>query len=122
MSRMILGNQGNQHDDVPQGADNLIIGGVVYRNTAAKFWSSLFDELLTDFSDYSDVGLRFMTALCLDPALLDPQQFLERDMERLSSSSLEEVIRVSSCRERPLRTSRCGGCGVSICGWISDQP
>lgn len=90
---MILGNQGNEHDDVPLGADNLVIGGVVYRNTAAKFWSSLFDEMLTDFPAYSDARLRFMTALCLDPALLDPQQLLERDMERLSSSSLEEIIR-----------------------------
>lgn len=79
--------------DPPYGAQELCVGGQVYSNSAAKFWSSLVDEVAAEFPGCDSVVLSTSVSTPLGPALLFPEESLQRDFDSLSHMDLEEVIR-----------------------------
>jgi len=84
MSR-ILTDQPEQDRDVAFGAESLRIGERLYRNTAAKFWSHLVDEILADFPACDRTVLQAPTDRLLDDEMLDPVKALQRQLERNAS-------------------------------------
>ena len=80
------------------GANRLFINGLPFDNTAAKFWTTLFDELLVEHSTVDEVVLEGPTGGLLIGDFLTPEAALQRDMNQLSNGqgggqqTLEEVI------------------------------
>jgi hypothetical protein len=88
----ILNSQGKGSPAVGQGAKALHVRGVRFENTAAKFWTCLFDEVLADFPPQTIVE---MSALCggpLVPDLLVPVNSLQRDMEKLDADAVQDAF------------------------------
>jgi hypothetical protein len=79
--------------DAPFGARELCVEGEVYGNSAAKFWSSLVDEVVSEFPGSDTVVLKTSVATQLRPSLLYPENALQRDFDDLANTNLEEVIR-----------------------------
>jgi len=75
------------------GAKSLLIRNEVYDNTAAKFWSSLIDEVLLDFPSCDSFSLAASGAGPLSADLLYPVDALQRDLDMAEEMSLEEAIR-----------------------------
>lgn len=59
------------------GADALWVRGEVFRNSAAKFWSSLADEIASDYPACSSITISAMTGLPLSRTMLSPASLLE---------------------------------------------
>lgn len=74
------------------GAKTLMIRGVPYRNTAAKFWTCLIDEILADYPPDTGVALAAPTGGLLVPDLLTPEAVLERDLGQLSDADAREAF------------------------------
>ncbi len=80
------------------GAQRVFIDGVPFDNTAAKFWTTLIDELLVEYEGVDTVVLEGATGGLLVSDFLTPEAALQRDMDHLSRAegsarqTLEEVI------------------------------
>jgi hypothetical protein len=68
------------------------VGGIPYANTAAKFWSSLFDEVSDDFAEGAAVELEALTGGLLVPDLLSPEALLQRDLETFNSENVQQAF------------------------------
>lgn len=92
MSRLISGKPDNEPPK-PRGAPALFIGGIRYANAAAKFWSSIIDEVREDFPGCTSIELSASSAgeLCRD--LLFPQRSLERAIEEFAFRDLDTMIK-----------------------------
>jgi hypothetical protein len=80
------------HDGV-KGAVALFINKVRYGNAAAKFWSSLIDEVLEDFPQCSMIELSGLSSVRLEHDLLYPQRALEKDLNRLVLTDMEAMMK-----------------------------
>jgi hypothetical protein len=80
------------------GSNSIFVNGLPFDNTAAKFWTTLFDELLVEHSTVNEVVLEGATGGLLIGDFLTPEAALQRDMHQLSNGggavqqTLEEVI------------------------------
>ncbi len=75
------------------GAVSLVINNEAHSNTAAKFWSSLIDEVTEDYSDCDTLALSASCSQTLSREMLSPQDALQRDFMDLLDLDLEQVIR-----------------------------
>ena len=85
----------NRHDErLPRspGPNSLFVGGLRYANAAAKFWSSLIDEIRQDFPNCSMVELAAATGERLEPRHLFPEIALEDDLHRLLEMDIREMM------------------------------
>lgn len=71
------------------GADFLMIGGERYGNSAAKFWSSLIDEICEDFPHCSSAELSAPVPGLLNRGHLFPEGALQNDLGRLLTADFE---------------------------------
>jgi len=74
------------------GSKGLIIKGLPYRNTASRFWSSLWDEVLEDFVDSDGLVLSALSGGELEPDLLSPEIALQESLETLENEDLDEIF------------------------------
>ena len=71
--------------------ESLMIAGKSYRNSAAKFWPSLLDEILADFSSCSRIEFNALTSGELEWRHLYPQLAL-RNQGHLEASTIREEM------------------------------
>lgn len=83
----MLKNSDKKHVVAHFGANLLSIHGRRFNNSAAKFWSALIDELMTEYADCRHVVLEAVNEGRLDPELLFPEIELQRDLNFLSSNA-----------------------------------
>lgn len=74
------------------GAKALHVRGFPYANTAAKFWTSLIDEVAVTYPPGVAIELAATAGGQLTPALLDPERLLQRDMDRLAENPNPETL------------------------------
>ena len=94
MSR-ILGDGSGERPVKHFGTAGWIIRKLMYRNTAAKFWSALLDELLEDFPGCDGVRLSALCGGALVPALLNPEAALEETLNNLGDADLKDAFRAT---------------------------
>ena len=75
------------------GADWLVIHREPCRNTAAKFWSRLLDELAVAYPRCDRVVLTATDDSPLDPGELRPEKQLEDDFEKLRNKDLRSMVK-----------------------------
>jgi hypothetical protein len=92
MSKLLGEGNGEEESEV-FGVGSLCIRGEVYTNTAAKFWSSLIDEIIHDFPACDLLTVAAAGSAPLSRALLHPEHSLERDWHDLANCRLEDIIR-----------------------------
>ena len=69
------------------------VRGAICDNAAAKFWSSLFDEVLFDYPFRTTITLSVATGGGLSRDDLHPTRGLERDLAALAGKDLRQVYR-----------------------------
>jgi hypothetical protein len=74
------------------GARRLIVRGVPYDNTAAKFWTCLLDEVAADYPAAVGVALSAPTSGLLSPELLAPERVLQRDLSELEAGDVRNAF------------------------------
>jgi len=84
-------------DAYPTGrpaTETLYVRRAPYRNSAAKFWPALADEVAEFFPDRPLIELSAPSGTPLSRQFLFPEQELQRDLERLSEEgrTLEDVM------------------------------
>jgi len=92
MSRM-LRDEAEGDPVVRFGARSLYVGGETYENTAAKFWSSLIDEVLQDYRGCDVATLSSAGSVLLSGDILFPVNELQRELDKPGDISLEDAIR-----------------------------
>lgn len=65
-----------------RGASVLSVQGSAFSNSAAKFWSSLIDEVCSDHPDCDTIILDTLTDTVLSRDLLFPQAALQHELDR----------------------------------------
>ncbi len=76
------------------GAKALDINGSRYPNSAAKFWSSLLDEVCSDYPECDTLVLDFLSPIELSRDLLFPERSLQRQMDQCRGElDLEQAMR-----------------------------
>ena len=80
------------HAQKTPGAKWLVVHGRPHQNTAAKFWSRLFDELAMTFPASDRVVLTTTDEGPLDPDELRPEKQLEDDFDRLRGRDLRAML------------------------------
>jgi hypothetical protein len=94
-----MGRLINRHTDKEQshtglkGSIALFINQIRYTNAAAKFWSSLIDEVLDDFPQCSMIELSAFSTARLEKDLLYPQRALEKDLNHLVFADMETMMK-----------------------------
>lgn len=81
MSR-ILENDTESGPPVHFGARALFVRGLRFANSAAKFWSSLIDELQADYPECDTLLLETLADSTLSRAMLHPEDELQRELNR----------------------------------------
>lgn len=74
------------------GAKTLYIRGFPYANTAAKFWTSVLDEVFAAYPAGTALELASASGGLLSPALLTPEIMLQRGMDRLTAQDNQETL------------------------------
>ena len=93
VGRLINRKDGDRKEtDPPLGARSLFINGVRYANAAAKFWSSLIDEVRRDFAACSAIELSALSPAGLESDLLYPQRALEKDIGRFIFADMKKMM------------------------------
>lgn len=93
MSR-ILGNSAKESPAGCLGVRAWMVRGFRFANSAAKFWSSLVDELALDYPECDAVEFNLLTDICLDRDLLFPEKSLQRELnQRQSLLDIREALR-----------------------------
>lgn len=87
----LLQRKGNDEPPGPPGTSALVVGGVRFAGTAAKFWPGLADEIEEAFPEADEVELSALCAGDLSPDQLNPTKAFERDLSRLLSANLENL-------------------------------
>jgi hypothetical protein len=75
------------------GAASIFVNGARYANAAAKFWSSLIDEVSEDFPKCSSIELSASSSGALEHDLLFPQRALEKDLDHLVFADVEAMMK-----------------------------
>jgi hypothetical protein len=92
MARLLSGKP-EEETPVQRGAASLFVNGARYVNAAAKFWSSLIDELREDFPECSTIELSSSSPGKLHHDLLYPHRAMERDLNNLLFCDLETMMK-----------------------------
>jgi hypothetical protein len=84
-------------DAYPTGrpaTETLYVRRMPYRNSAAKFWPGLADEVAEFFPDRPDIELSAPSGTPLSRRALFPEEELQRDLDRLMEEgrTLEDVL------------------------------
>lgn len=87
----IINNTGGAKAD-SYGAKSLYVRGFPYANTAAKFWTSVLDEVFAAYPPGTALELAASSGGLLMPALLTPEIMLQRGMDRLAAQDNPETI------------------------------
>ena len=74
------------------GAKAIHVRGFPFSNTAAKFWTCLFDEVAADYPEQSRIELSALSGGLLVPDLLTPETGLQRDMDQLGSDAVRNAF------------------------------
>jgi hypothetical protein len=69
------------------GASMLVVRGRRFHNSAAKFWSALIDELMTEYADCRRIALEAANEGRLDPELLFPEVALQHELNFFSGNA-----------------------------------
>jgi hypothetical protein len=85
-------NSGGDAKAGAYGAKSLYVRGFPYANTAAKFWTSVLDEVLAAYPSGTVFELSAASGGLLAPVLLAPEQMLQRDMDQLESDERREMV------------------------------
>ena len=72
---------------------SVVVEGIRYTNSAAKFWPSLIDEVREDFPDCSEIDLTAPASRLLEHKDLFPELEMEEDLQSLLETDLETAIR-----------------------------
>lgn len=88
----ILNNGKGGTSNKERGSQTLHVRGIPYGNTAAKFWSTLFDEVGDDFAEGTDIELEALTGGLLVPDLLSPEALLQRDIEKFNADNVQQAF------------------------------
>ncbi|MFC1461458.1 hypothetical protein ACFLQR_02930 [Verrucomicrobiota bacterium] len=78
----MLENDSHNGSCEKRGADALFVQGSTFTNTAAKFWSSLIDEVHSDHPQCDTIVLDTLTDKMLSRELLFPQASLQYELDR----------------------------------------
>jgi hypothetical protein len=89
----LLGEPADGEDTTRFGAQALYVHGIVYENSASKFWSGLFDEILEDWPGCDKIILSTADSARFTRSLLYPQDSLEDEFEELAKLDFEQVLR-----------------------------
>lgn len=81
MTRMI-GSDPEQQPTLRLGAAAWYVRGERFANSAAKFWSSLVDEVRLDYPTCDRLTLATLSDVALDRSLLFPETALQRELDR----------------------------------------
>ena len=74
------------------GAKTLYVRGFPYANTAAKFWTSVLDEVFAAYPPGTALELAASSGGPLVPVLLTPEIMLQRGMDRLTEDENQETL------------------------------
>lgn len=74
------------------GARTIHVRGFPFANTAAKFWTCLFDEVQADYPRGTIIEMSALSGGLLTPDLLTPEASLRRDMELMEDQDLQEAF------------------------------
>lgn len=74
------------------GSRAWIVRDVRYENSAAKFWSSLIDEIIEDMSACDAVSLQALCGGFLTPEILSPEASLQKSLESLDNEDLRDAF------------------------------
>jgi hypothetical protein len=88
----ILDSHRKEGDESAFGAKTLHVRGFPFVNTAAKFWSCLFDEVASECPPQTIIEMSALTGGQLTPELLTPEAMLQKDMERLESTDIQDAF------------------------------
>lgn len=92
----ILGNSAEPSRGGRLGARSLVVRGMRFTNSAAKFWSSLVDELAADYPACEALVLDTLTDIILDRSLLFPESALQGELDkRQNVLNIEDALRES---------------------------
>ena len=75
------------------GPESLRIHGADYRNAAAKFWGSLAEEIMADFTSCSGLELATLCGTPIGRELLHPERALGQEQAGDSDKTIAERIR-----------------------------
>jgi hypothetical protein len=75
------------------GAESWLVGGALFANTAAKFWSALIDEVADGFPECDGLRVSAPDERPLDSALLHPESSLERAVRDLAGHDPAQALR-----------------------------
>lgn len=75
------------------GASGVRVESVAYRNSAARFWTSLLDEVVEDFPSCDALEIESVSGGLLSPVHLDPAAMLQRDMRGLEGTKIDDLVR-----------------------------
>ena len=93
MARM-LGNGAEKKRSGRLGARSLVIRGMSFTNSAAKFWSALVEELALDYPAGEALVLDTLTDIILDRELLFPENSLQHELDKHQSLlNIEDALR-----------------------------
>lgn len=85
----MLEQTGKKYPSLRFGAKMLIVRGRRFKNSAAKFWSTLIDEILTDYAGSTSIILAAVHDGHLDASLLFPEIELERELNFLLENAAD---------------------------------
>ena len=91
MARILSNGSGNKAAG-KAAARGLIIKGLKYENTAAKFWASLVAEAIEDFPEADGLELRAPCGGLLAPELLMPEAALQENIDALDGADLRQAF------------------------------
>ncbi len=90
----ILGNNSGTTPGKRSSGLGIVVQGVRFVNSAAKFWPSLIDELLADYPACDAIEFAMLTDLVLERDLLFPANALQRELDRRQErKNFREAIR-----------------------------
>jgi hypothetical protein len=93
MSR-ILGNNSDNPAVERRGVKGLVVRGLRFVNSAAKFWPSMIDEVAEDYPDCDTIVFDMLTDPILDRNLLFPVNALQQEWDRRQGQlDIQEVLR-----------------------------
>lgn len=85
----LLRNSGSSGD---HGAKQFFVEGFPYENTAAKFWTCLFDEVAETYPPHTRIILSATCGGKLTADLLDPEKMLQRDIQQLETEDAQGAL------------------------------
>jgi len=73
------------------GGKSWLVRTIPYNNAAAKFWSGLLDEMISDFPAQATVTLSAPTGGWLTPEQLTPERVVQHDLDNLTSEDVRQA-------------------------------